>query len=317
MEFDLKALARGVAYSVHRAKQGMRRNGVINQVWAKDLKQRCLQGIHSGLLDHLPPDVAIRFVETPYNSTVIGRGDGINELNVQLWKRDSPLSTITMLADIVDGCWNAAAGVPWSVSTMVSFTLPEADPRPVEDLNLADFQCGVVIPFVAGTIIPHEEPGFFYGIAGAPPVFHGFDCGTELPLHPTNVTDIRQARFFLDLFTDQRYESLSISIAAVTPIMQQWADLARFYGAGIELMSLLGPPGTTPGFGAYIAANQKADNLIPTKMLLEGAGLIVTSWWGEPIDSMKIMDRMYIAVAANQTLHDHLISHLSRTVRLP
>jgi hypothetical protein len=129
--------------------------------------------------------------------------------------------------------------------------------------------------------------------------------------------DVRQTRFFLDLFTAQSYETLAIAIDAVKPLIYDWADIGRFYGAGIELMALLGGPGTTPGFGGYVAANQKADNLIPTTMLLEGAGVLVTTWWGERIDGMRLMDRAYVAIAANKALHEHMVRHLSKTVRLP
>ncbi len=217
---------------------------------------------------------------------------------------------MTALADIIDGSWNAACGVPWSASTMVAVTAPEARPTPVEELVLADFKCAVIVP------VASEPAGFFYGAPGEPPRFRESGRDLEYRLGATTVDDVRHARVFIDLFTAETYEQLEVSIDAVKPLMFDWSDFARFYGAGIELMSMLGRPGTTPGFGGYVAANQKADNLIPTVMLLEGAGVIVTDWWGEPIDRMRIMDRKYVAIAANQRLHEHLVRHLSRA-RVP
>lgn len=317
MHDDLKRLAIALGDSIHASKQDLKRNGADNQSWKEALKERCLLGIRRGLESNLEPAVAVRFVETPYNTKVVGRGEGRNEMSCRVWERVPATRTITVLADIVDGSWNAACGLPWSASTMLALTEIGERQKPPDELVLSDFKCSLIVPLVGGVSHPREMAGFYYGTAGDPPRYRLADSVIEYPLHPTDAVDVRQTRFFLDLFTEQRYDSLAISIDAVKPLIYDWGDLGRFYGAGIELMSLLGAPGTTPGFGGYVAANQKADNLIPTKMLLEGAGVLVTNWWGEPIDGMKIMDRMYVAIAANKQLHEHMLRHLSRTVRLP
>jgi fructose-1,6-bisphosphatase/inositol monophosphatase family enzyme len=313
----LKRLAVAVGNSVHHAKQGLSRDGMENPRWKELLKDRCLQGIRSGLEANLDPDVAIQFVETPYNTKKSGRGQGKNEMSVQLWQRARPARAITVLADIVDGSWNAACGAPWSASTMVALTDLGVRAKRPEELVLADFKCGLIVPMVGATASPRQAAGFYYGSAGEPPRFREVESGIEHPLHTTDVQNVQHTRCFLDLFTAETYDALAISIDAVKPLMYDWGDIARFYGAGIELMSLLGMPGTTPGFGGYVAANQKADNLIPTTLMLEGAGVIVTSWWGERIDRMKIMERMYVAIGANPPLHEHLVRHLSKTARLP
>jgi len=313
----LKRLAIGLGNFIHSSKRDLVRNGADNQRWIQELKERCLLGIRGGLESHLEPDVAVRFVESPYNTKTVGKGAGKNEMSCRVWGRADATRTISVLADIVDGSWNSACGLPWSSSTMLAFTEIERNQKHADELVLSDFKCGLIVPIVGNISSPKEMAGFYYGAAGEPPHYRLADSPIEYPLHPSNAEDVRQTRLLLDLFTTQTYESLAISIDAVKPLIYDWADIGRFYGAGIELMSLLGTPGTMPGFGGYVAANQKADNLIPTKMLLEGAGVIVTNWWGEPIDQMKIMDRMYVAIAATNPLHKHLMQHLSKTVRLP
>lgn len=314
---DLKRLAIVLGDFLHASKRDLMRNGADNQRWKEKLKAHSLLAIRGALESHLAPDIAIRFVETPYNTKTLGRGAGRNEMSCHAWERVHATRTITVLADIIDGSWNAASGLPWSASTMLALTEIEEHQKRADDLILTDFKCGLIVPLVGSISSPREMAGFYYGAAGEPPRYRLAECPIEYPLHPTDMADVRQTRFFLDLFTEQNYDSLAISIDAVKPLIYDWADIGRFYGAGIELMSLLGTPGTTPGFGGYVAANQKADNLIPTKILLEGAGIIVTNWWGEPIDQMKIMDRMYVAIAANKPLHEHMLRHLSKTVRRP
>ena len=320
MYAELRLLAIAIGNHVHTSKFGLKREQMNNQQWRDLLKDRCLRGIRGALFQLLNPDVTVRLITTPYNTTVIGKGDGVNEMVVDEWDSNrGPTGgpTLTILADVVDGSWNAACSVPWSASTMLAFTDIVPSPVVPDDLCLADFKCGLIIPLIDSGMPPDSELGFYYGVAGQPPKFRHWNTAREDALSPTDITDVRQTRFFLDLFTTQTYDSLYRATDAVVPLIWEWADIARFYGAGIELMSLLGRPGVTPGFGGYVAANQKADNLIPTKLLLEGAGVIVTTWWGEPIDTIKIMDRTYVAIAANQPLHDHLIRHLSKTVRLP
>ena len=307
---DLRRAAVAVGEAVCASHDGLVRKGADNATWKAALKDHCFAGIAAGLKATLPADVSVRFIETPYNTTRVGKGAGQNEMHCRVLN-DGPRS-ITLLADIVDGSWNAACGAPWSASTMLAFTNITDGSPDVETLALDDFTCGLVVPLVAS---PHDPPGFYYGSRGARPLYRSPD-GVEWPLAPTGIDDVRQTRFFLDLFTTQSYDALAASIAAVGPLIYEWADIGRFYGTGIELMSLLGRPGVTPGYGGYVAANQKADNLIPTTMLLEGAGLIVTDWWGGSIHEMKIMDRRYVAIAANRTLHDHLVQHLSKAAGL-
>lgn len=314
---ELKRLAVALGNAILASRQALARDGMDNARWKDLLKERSLRGIRGGLEAALAPEVAIRFIETPYNTKVAGRGLGRNEMHCHQWERARPQRTLTVLGDIVDGSWNAACGLAWSASTMIAMSGFEETPTPADALVLADFRCALIVPIVAGVASPAEPASFYYGAMGEPPRLRVAESGRELALHPTDAVDVQATRCFLDLFTAETYETLAVSIDAVKPVMRDWGDIGRFYGAGIELMSLLGVPGTTPGFGGYVAANQKADNLIPTRMLLEGAGAIVTDWWGEPIDRMRIMDRKYVAIAANARLHAHLVQHLSQTARLP
>jgi hypothetical protein len=330
MSDDLTRLLRAVGCSIHAAKGGVRRDGAQNPAWATAIKARCLDGIRAGIEAALPSDVAVRFVETPWTPRdsgvgsfgmddgamrVLGRGG--NELRTTIWARGEATRTLTVLGDVVDGSWNLACDVPWSASTMVATTALESRPTPIEAITLGDFVGALVVPIVGDVATPWRGAGFYYGVAGARPSWRGLDDGVDVPLHPTDLTDVRRVRCFVDLFTAQSYESLDVAIDAIKPVMRDWADIGRFYGAGIELMSLLGTPGVSPGFGGYVAANQKADNLVPTKLLLEGAGAVVSTWWGEPIDSMRLLDRRWVAIGANAPLHHHLVTHLSTARRPP
>jgi len=312
MSTDLKQLAVALGEAIQAARCDAVRNGADNQRWKDELKQRTRAGIREALDAKVKAGTGIQLIETPYNTSVAGRGLGRNELVCHRW-REGEGRQLVLLADILDGSWNAACGVPWSASTMIALTVVEPGTRP-EDLTLADFRCALVVPLAAGAA---GEPGFYYGAAGEVPRYRVAGTGEECALHPTDIEEAGKTRVFLDLFTEESYDTLAISIDAVKPIMYHWGDIARFYGAGIELMALLATPGTTPGFGGYVAANQKSDNLIPTTMLLQGAGMIVTDWWGEPIDRMRIMERKYVAIAANRALHQSLVQHLAKTVRLP
>lgn len=311
---ELRLIAIAIGNHVHTAKFGLKREQMSNRQWSDILKDRCLLGIRNALSKVLNPDIAINFITTPYNTPVVGKGKGVNELVVNKWGAMANVAgNISVLADVIDGSWNAACGVPWSASTMLAMTDIAATPHDPEALTLADFKCGLIIPLIDSSMPPNSELGFYYGMAGQSPKFRHWNKSEEDELYPTGMTDVRQTRLFLDLFTTQTYESLALSIAAVGPLIYDWADIGRFYGAGMELMALLGRPGVTPGFGGYVAANQKSDNLIPTKLILQGAGLFVTDWWGESIDKIKIMDRTYVAIAANEQLHDHLLKHLSKS----
>ena len=316
---ELRLLAIAIGNRVHSSKFGLQRKQLNNQQWADALKDCCLRGIRGALTQVLNPDIAINFITVPYHARIVGKDKGIgsNELMVDRWSPQPAPKTLSILADVVDGSWNAACGVPWSASTMLAFTDIVADPIAPEDLCLKDFKCGLIIPLIDAGMPSEAELGFYYGVEGHPAKFRYWNSSEEDALAPTDMTAVRQTRLFLDLFTTETYESLALSIAAVGPLIYDWADFARFYGAGMELMSLVGRPGITPGFGGYVAANQKTDNLVSTKLILEGAGLIVTNWWNEPIDNINLLDRTYAAIAANTPLHDNLIAHLSKTRRLP
>lgn len=310
---ELKELAIALGEAIHASRCDAVRNGADNQRWKDELKRRTLGGMQRLLDAKVGAGIGIRLIETPYNTKVAGRGLGRNELAWHRWRAGSGRH-LTLLADVLDGSWNAACGVPWSASTMIALTAVEPCETRAEDLTLADFKCALIVPLATGA---SGERGFYYGATGEAPRYRVARTGEEFVLHPTGIEEAGKTRVFLDLFTEESYETLAVSIDAVKPLIYEWGDIGRFYGAGIELMSLLSVAGTTPGFGGYVAANQKADNLIPTKMLLEGAGIVVSDWWGSAIDSMRIMDRRYVAIAANRALHLQMLRHLSKTVRLP
>lgn len=278
----------------------LKRSNETNPQWSAILKKDCLAAIKSGVDLLIGNGVSVDLVDTPYNASVVGKGIGINEMKVESFNCDSS-ARIICLMDIVDGTWNACAGIPFSTSTMLAFTDTSRIIAPQE---------AIIDDFIVGLIIPIMGDGFYLGIRGYPSKFICWG-GQEEELHLTKNTDPLQVRCFIDLFTTQTYSSLEKSIQAVIPIIRKWADFGRFYGAGVELMSLLGRNNIEPAFGGYVAANQKVDNIVSTSIILEGAGVKVSDWQGRPLGHHKLLDRVYVVFGANISLYQDLIEVLS------
>lgn len=276
-----------------------RRTTESNAEWSVRLKSECLEAIKSGIHVLVNNSLSVDLVDIPYNTSQIGKGLGVNLMKVDRF--GTGCSRIICLVDVVDGTWNTCAGIPFSVSTMLAFTETPTD-IPAQEISMDSFSVGL--------IVPHTGEGFYLGIKEKNPVKIN-RYGQVKSLHVTKKTNPAEVRCFLDLFTTQTYSSLQKSIRAVIPIIEEWADFGRFYGAGGELMALLGVDNIEPAFGGYVAANQKMDNVISTAIILEGAGVKFTDWKGHSLASHRLMDRVYVAVGANEVLHNRLISVLS------
>lgn len=211
---------------------------------------------------------------------------------------------IYCLIDIVDGTWNASCGLTFSCSTMLAFTRPSVQ-KPT-DLTLADFEYGFIIPYCGF--------GLYVGQLHNPTMLLSWD-GLGMQLNMSPVKDVSKTRVILDLFTEEKKDSLAKSIPVIGPVIYDWCDYGRFYGAGVEIAALFGYRNLVPGFSAYVAAHQKMDNIVPSWPMILGAGGIVSDWWGDPITTKRLSDRVHIVMAANRDLHDNLVGHLSKRPR--
>ena len=164
--------------------------------------------------------------------------------------------------------------------------------------------------FTVGLIAPHHLEGQYYAIKGIRPRFIHYSTKTDESLNITKQTEPKKIRFFMDLFTAQSPEVHASAVDAVVPVMKEWIDFGRYYGSGVEFMSLFGRSNTEPAYGAYIGAQQKVDNILAPSLLLSQAGAIVSDWNGNSIEDSKLKDRVNIVIAANSILHENLILHL-------
>lgn len=273
-----------------------------NLEWGSFIKGEISEIIQKNLIDFSKENGQnVRLVKMPYTAeTGSGRGSGHNLIRVEDLLGEDDKNNVYCLIDELDGTWNMNCGLGFSTSTTLAFT--KAISRKPEDLRLIDFHAGFIIPYFGNGIywnelfhIPHLET---------------WD-GEMYDLHMSPIVTPKQTRVMIDLFTEERLDSLALSLDPIKSVIYNWCDFGRLYGAGVEITSLFGWKNIQPGFSAWVAANQKMDNIVPFYSLIIGAGGIVTDWWGNSIVDKKLTDRVHIVMSANQTLHDNLISHLS------
>lgn len=283
---------------------GMKRTLETNKEWGTVTKNLVKDAIdvHIGKLGR-ESKVDVFVLDMPYTAeTGSGRGGGQNLITKRRISSESHEEKIYCLIDEIDGTWNASCGFPFSCSTMIAFTsITAVEP---EDLTLSHFTSGFIIPYFGSGMYISE-------FHRRPPLIRLWD-GETLELKMSPVISPSQTRVIIDLFTEEKLKSLALSIPVIGPIIYDWCDFGRFYGAGVEISMLLGYKNIIPGFSAYVAASQKMDNIIPTYALILGCGGVVTDWWGDSIFEKKLLDRVHVVMSANQSLHDNLISHLSK-----
>lgn len=276
----------------------------------KELASRLKRKVEADL-DELASDLAaslgrrIVLLDTEYTAEIgSGRGAGKNLLKIKRSiEGPNRRGTIYGFVDVIDGTWNASCGLPFSCSTTISFTDPMDGKRP-DDLSIGDFRYGFIIPYFGH--------GIYIGVRDMRPTIKLWNEDRHTALFMSRIEDQRRARVIIDLFTELSQEALSESIKAVVPVIYEWCDFGRFYGAGFEVASLFGYYNIDPGFSAYIAASQKSDNVVPMYHLVLGAGGIVTDWWNQAISNKKLTDRIYVIMSANAILHKNLVQHLSK-----
>lgn len=283
-------VSRGINLSLHHF---FRLSHEDNKKYGNLLKKNCTEAILASAKKY---NLFFRFIDMPYNSEVVGKGLGVNVLE-DLESTGDGLGGYC-LVDVVDGTWAAVSGCPSSGTTTLAVSLSIEKKK--EDLTLADFEYAA--------IFPHEGDGWYLGRTCSPTLHVG--SGRERAvLGLSQQKNPKEIRFILDLFTTQTYSQLERSIDAVKPIMLEWADFVRLYGAGIEITTMFSRDAMEPSVGAYVSANQKMDNVIPLSILVEGAGGIVTDWWGNSIADKKLEDRVFVVMSANKALHENILNH--------
>lgn len=294
----IEAFFRRVYYGIRGRIHGYpRQYSENNKAWADRLKKICSKAILEAMDDS---NITFNLIDMPYSSEVIGKGLGTNILEqMTVPQEGSPYC----LVDVVDGTWGAVSGSPFSGTTTLAVSF--AAKKKKEELTLADFQYSA--------ILPHEMDEWFFGeVERQTLTMDKFESRWASGL--TNQTNPRQIRFILDLFTTQTHSQLERSIDAVRPIMLEWADFVRLYGAGVEATTMFHRHGIKPSVGAHISANQKMDNVIPLSILIEGAGGIVTDWWNNSLADKKLEDRAFVVMSANKALHDNIMNHFKDVV---
>ena len=301
----------------------LKRHSETNKEWGQKLKaivQYCLSCHLTRLVNR--QQVPIYIVDMPYTAeTGSGRGGGQNLITAQEFipGQENKISEtvkigenisdfaqdqtrkIYCLLDIIDGTWNASCGLLFSCSTALAFTAPTK--RTPGNLTLADFEYGFIIPY-------HGD-GIYMGQSNYPTMLYSWD-NLILQLNMSPVKDPAKTRFILDLFTEEHKDSLQKSIDVIGPVIYDWCDYGRFYGAGVEITALFGHYNITPGFSAFVAASEKMDNIVPAYHMILGAGGIISDWWGNPITTKKLSDRVHVIMSANADLHANLVQHLSK-----
>ena len=318
-----------MAKDLHSGILGLKRHDETNKEWGETLKARVQTALNTHVTKLVEEQsLNLYLLDMPYIAGKgSGRGGGQDVITAQKFipYGENPISEDALvtdariierltvsetekrtycLIDIIDGTWNASCGLLFSCSTMLAFT-PSLMKQP-GDLTLADFH--------SGFILPYHGPGLYVGQFQTPTLLLSWDGGSQ-QLQMSPVTDVSKARVILDLFTEENKDALAQAILSIGPVMYDWCDYGRFYGAGAEIAALFGYRNLVPGFAAYVAASQKMDNIVPTYAVVVGAGGIVTDWWGDPIKTKKLSESVHIIMAANKTLHAHLVQHLSKHPR--
>jgi fructose-1,6-bisphosphatase/inositol monophosphatase family enzyme len=291
-------------FLIGRGKRGEETNlewGQLQKSFVRNHVDRTFRDISTAF------SIPIVIVDMPYTAeTGSGRGEGKNPVIVDRVFGDAQIGVtenIYCLTDDIDGTWNMSCGFPYSCSTTIALTQPTRT-RP-EDLTLAHFSQGFIFPYF-------REGMFYWDHREQPPRLLTWDEGHVLPLHMSPITTPKQTRLIVDLFTELSDEGHIESLATVQPLLHEWCDFGRFYGAGVEISMLFGYRNMQPGFSAYVAACQKMDNIAPTYGMVLGAGGFVTDWWGNSIMGKKLSDRVHVVMSANEPLHTALVQRLSK-----
>ncbi len=302
----LKEIALTTGESVALKFHQLKRMEENNQEWITKL-ETLSEETTRGLLEDFAArhDYEIKLVTMPYIPKSTERGKGDKDNIVSLKRIGGGKRKVACLYDTIDGTWNEKAGQRFTVSSMLAFTNETLEELP-ELFYIKDFNLGV--------IAPHHGEGLYYAIRDRNPTFKEYtnrkDNVLEEPLILTKETNPKKVRCMIDLFTVQDEKMHDNAVDAIIPIIKEWGDFGRYYGSGVELMAMLGRSNTESAYGGYVGAHQKLDNLIAPQIILEAAGAKISDWNGNDISNRRLDERINVAMAANETLHEALLKHL-------
>ena len=297
---ELAEFAVSIGESVAKAASRLRRTTETNQKWENKVGFLLDQKIRRLLENSARKNnYQIYAVSMPYVAETIEMGKGKDHLNIRIIGNGK--KKVACLYDVIDGTWNETAGLKFSVSTILAFTKEISGKLPGK-FSINDFTVGVVAP--------HHGEGLYYAIKGLRPVFRNYKTGKEESLRLTSETDTNKLRCIIDVFTSPNKKVHDKAIDSIIPIMKEWRDFGRYYGTGIELMSLLGRLNAEPAYGGYVTFNQKTDNLVAPLLILSCAGAIISDWNGNPITNKLLEEKANVVVASNKALYNLLISHV-------
>lgn len=201
--------------------------------------------------------------------------------------------TIYVVVDPVDGSKNAITNIPM-YSTNLAFTRVQTK----SSVKINDFTIAVIGNLYNGDI-------YYCSQDEAAQKFDSTDKSVFL----SEETDPKNARIFIDSYMAENKEFFEYR---AIPLRVGFKDVGRFYGSGIELISLFAPKGETPGYAGYVSVNQKMDNILAGKILVESRGGIVTDFEGESLKNYALDSRPDVVMAANKKIHETIIDMLNK-----
>ena len=205
--------------------------------------------------------------------------------------------------DPLDGTDNALAGVDIAGFAMA---ITEEISKEPHELMLGDFVNGVV-----GNL-PNRKR-LFYKIAENGASFGTDFDGEEYTLHTSGVRDTREGVICFDAFSPKSTEHYNPEALGelYTVLTREFRDLFRPRSAVFEVMSMLAPPSYEPYVLAYVAPEQKTENIAASIPIIKGAGGAVAYSDG-PVDQ-----RVDIVIAANEAILERVLRLMENYKKKP
>jgi len=203
---------------------------------------------------------------------------------------------VYVVLDPVDGTSNATTNVP-IYGANIAFTRPqylkEGEHR---DVTLGEFTVGVSAV---------EGRGRFYAIKGGK-AYMLSEENDPLELFMLEEEDADYSRILLDPYNAEDREACEVIFMSLRAGSKAFRTCDSFHCSGFEIMLLLAEKGHVPAHAAYVAAEQKVDNILAGKIIVEAAGGEITDWEGNSLDNYKIDARPSVLFANTEQIADHI-----------